>query len=215
MTTSNAAVLTKAQRELNKQARQLAAFAVTEWRVSLEVCAVDVVGASKRMLDLMLAARGKVEFDTAKEAVSHAFAKAYAHTAGISFEDALKAKSVRNRVSDALAVFKAVELPALMPANLQHAASECRKANPGKPRAPRTPSGSTAGGEEGLGLVDAGEQEDIQAANLPVAKPSALDLLAAALEALRNECGDNADALDVVADMADLLNTLSEALSEA
>lgn len=214
--TAQATVLTKAQRELNKQARQLAAFPVTEWRTNVEACAADVVNASKRMLDLMLSARGKVEFDTAKEAVSHAFATAYAAASGMSFEDALKAKSVRNRVSDALAVFKAVELPALMPANLQHAAAECRKVNPGKPRAPRTPSGSTAGDEPGLGLSDDGENSETNnESSTPKAKQSATELLAAALEALRNECGDNSDALEIVADMSDLLNSLSEALNEA
>lgn len=104
-------------------------FSVTEWRDNVETAAKDMVTASKRVLDLVLAARDHVEEETVRDALQHAFGEAYADLQGVPFEQALKAKSVKNRVSDAMAVFKAVELPSALPGNLQHAAAECRKLN--------------------------------------------------------------------------------------
>lgn len=104
-------------------------FSVTEWRDNVETAAKDMVTASKRVLDLVLAARDHVEEETVRDALQHAFGEAYADLHGCTFAEALTAKSVKNRVSDAMAVFKAEQLPTALPSNLQHAAAECRKLN--------------------------------------------------------------------------------------
>ena len=104
-------------------------FSVTDWRDDVELAAKDMVTASKRVLDLVMAARSNVHEDTVRDALQHAFGEAYADLNGVPFEQALTAKSVKNRVSDGMAVFKAVNLPPVMPGNLQHAAAECRKLN--------------------------------------------------------------------------------------
>lgn len=143
------------------------------------------------MLDLMLAARGKVEHDTAREALQHAFGQAYASTYGVTFEEACKSKSVMNRVSDGMAIFKAEKLPDSLPGQLQSAAAACRKANPSSKRKPRQPVATK---------VDA---KDVKA----------LALLSAALEALRAEAGENETALELISELVDLAGDLADALA--
>ena len=119
----------KALHAANAQAATLNRFSVSDWRDDVECAAKDMVTASSRVLALVLAARDNVHEDTVRDALQHAFGEAYADLQGIPFEQALKAKSVKNRISDAMAVFKAEVLPGALPNNLQHAAAECRKAN--------------------------------------------------------------------------------------
>lgn len=119
----------KALHAANAQAATLNRFSVTDWRDAVEMAARDLMSASKQMLDLVLRARDNVHEDTVRDALEHAFGEAYADLQGIPFEQALKAKSVKNRISDAMAVFRAEVLPNVLPGNLQHAAAECRKAN--------------------------------------------------------------------------------------
>lgn len=175
----------------NAQSTAVATFDIAAWRVNLDAAAHSFVSAGKSMLDLMLAARGKVEHDTAREALQHAFGMAYATTYNVSFEEAVKAKSVANRVSDGMAIFKAENLPASLPGQLQSAAAACRKANPSSKRKPRQPV----------------------APKVSAADVNPLALLQAALEALRNEAGDNANALELIGELVDLAGDLAECLA--
>lgn len=177
----------------NAQSNAVATFDIAAWRVNLDDAAHNFVSAGKSMLDLMLAARGKVEHDTAREALQHAFGMAYATTYAVPFEEALKAKSVANRVSDGMAIFKAENLPASLPGQLQSAAAACRKANPSSTRKPRQPKGP--------------------APKVSAADVNPLALLQAALEALRNEAGDNANALELIGELVDLAGDLAECLA--
>ena len=177
----------------NAQSAAIAAFNVAAWRTELDGAALNFVSAGKAMLDLMLAARGKVEHDTAREALQHAFGQAYAATYGVTFEEACKAKSVMNRVSDGMAVFKAETLPDSLPGQLQSAAAACRKANPSGKRTPRQPVAKAA-------KVNASD-----------VKP--LALLQAALEALRTEAGENEAALELIGELVDLAGDLADALA--
>ncbi len=175
----------------NAQSAVVAAFDIAAWRTNLDAAALSFTSAGKAMLDLMLAARGKVEHDTAREALQHAFGQAYAATYGVTFEEACKAKSVMNRVSDGMAVFKAETLPASLPGQLQSAAAACRKANPSSKRKPRQP------------VAPKVEAKDAKA----------LALLSAALEALRTEAGENEVALELIGELVDLAGDLAEALA--
>lgn len=169
----------------------VAAFDIAAWRTDLDAAALNFVSAGKAMLDLMLAARGKIEHDTAREALQHAFGQAYAATYGATFEEAIKTKSVMNRVSDGMAIFKAKNLPDSLPGQLQSAAAACRKANPSSTRRPRQPGTSKV------------ETKDV----------NPLALLQAALEALRAEAGDNEAALELIGELVDLAGDLADALA--
>lgn len=171
----------------------VAAFSILTWRADLTVAALSFATSAKVILELVLKGRGVVEVDTAREAIVESLAKAHAATTGCTFEEATKAKSIQNRVADAMAVFKAKTLPASMPSNLQHAAKACREANPGAPRAPQQPKAP---------VVPTVAAKDVN----PMA------LLIAALEALRTQCGDNAPALDLISELSDLAVNLLEAL---
>ena len=175
----------------NAQAAAVAAFDIAAWRTELDAAALSFTSAGKAMLDLMLAARGKVLHDTAREALQHAFGQAYAATYGVTFEEACKAKSVMNRVSDGMAVFKAETLPASLPGQLQSAAAACRKANPSSKRKPRQPVAAKV------------EAKDV----------GALALLSAALEALRVEAGENEAALELIGEVVDLVGDIADALA--
>lgn len=175
----------------NAQAAAVAAFDIAAWRTELDAAALSFTSAGKAMLDLMLAARGKVLHDTAREALQHAFGQAYAATYGVTFEEACKAKSVMNRVSDGMAVFKAETLPASLPGQLQSAAAACRKANPSSKRKPRQPV----------------------AVKVEAKEVGALALLSAALEALRVEAGENEAALELIGEVVDLVGDIADALA--
>lgn len=175
----------------NAKSAAVVAFDIAAWRTDLDAAALNFVSAGKAMLDLMLAARGKVIPDTAREALQHAFGQAYAVTYGVTFEEACKAKSVMNRVSDGMAVFKAETLPASLPGQLQSAAAACRKANPSSKRKPRQP------------VAPKVEAKDVKA----------LALLSAALEALRAEAGENEAALELIGELVDLAGDLADALA--
>lgn len=202
MTTNKAA---KAQRVAD---RALTQFSVLAWRAEVTEAASDLMSASQRVLTLMLKARGIVEPDTAREAVQDAFATAYAELQGCTFEEAKSAKSVKNRVADAMAIFKAVTLPASLPKNLQHAATECRKANrveqaPKLPVAPANDGGDDAEGGDGA----QGEHVMLD----PTA--NALAAMTAALNLLRT--GEHTDdVLFMIANLADMFEELSNALAE-
>lgn len=176
-----------------KQHATVAAFGIDAWRTKLDASALEFTSAGQHMLELMLEARGKIELDTGREALQHAFGAAYAATYNVSFEEAVKAKSVQNRVSDGMAILKAEVLPASLPGNIQRAADACRKANPGKPRVARQPKNK-----------DAGTNAD--------ASTTPLALLSQALEALRNEAGDNQTALSLIGDLVDMAAELAAEL---
>lgn len=175
----------------NAQAAAVVAFDIAAWRTNLDAAALSFTSAGKAMLDLMLAARDKVLHDTARDALQHAFGQAYAATYGVTFEEACKSKSVMNRVSDGMAVFKAKVLPASLPGQLQSAAAACRKANPSSARKPRQPS----------------------APKVNASDVNPLALLQAALEALRTEAGENEAALELIGELVDLAGDLADALA--
>lgn len=196
--------------------RALTQFSVIDWRLEVNAAASDLMSASTRVLDLMLKARNIVEPDTAREAVKEAFGMAYADLQGCTFEEALKAKSVKNRVADAMAVFGAKVLPSSLPKNLQHAATECRKANrvEGKPANDPAPAGGDAegseGGEGGEG-ADGGQSTGSAGTTDPVA--NALAAMHAGLNVLRG--GDHSeDVLLAIANLEDLIEELAIALVE-
>jgi hypothetical protein len=176
----------------NAQAAAVVAFDLAAWSVRMDTAALQFTSAGKAMLDLIMEARGKVEADTVREKLQHAFASAFATTYGVTFDEACKAKSVMNRVSDGMAVFKAETMPGSLPGNLQQAAAACRKANPkerkSSPRQPVAPK------------VDA---KDV----------NPLALLQAALEALRKQAADNQPALELIGELVDLAGDLAEALA--
>lgn len=177
-------------------------FSVTEWRDNVETAAKDMVSASKRVLDLVLAARDNVHEDTVRDALQHAFGEAYADLQGVSLEMALTAKSVKNRISDAMAVFKAEVMPAVLPGNLQHAAAECRKLNKkAKPEAANdqddeTGSQSSLDDEPGLGL-----SQPVDATHV------AIEAMLASLKVLRGQA-KGAVLTSLLDDMAELVDDL-------
>lgn len=178
--------------QARNQAQAISKFSVVEWREELCAAALQFDGAAGRLLKLALSARGKVDNDVAKEAFQEAFGGSFAATRGVTYEEAIKSKTVQNRVSDALAVFKAEKLPGSMPDQLQAAAKACREANPKAKRAPR------AGGKP---------EKD--------ALTVALEMTHNGLEQLRHAVGDDAEALAAVASLTDLLASLEEALTGA
>lgn len=167
-------------------------FDLAAWSADLATAALNVESGAKQLLDLALAARGKVEPDTAREKFGDAFASAMAKTHNVTDEEARASKSFKNRVSDAMAVFKCETLPASLPNNLQRAADAVRKANPSK-RKPR------AGGKP--------PKED------NVVSVGPLGMLELALAQLKVKCGDNAAALAIVAELVDLAGDLADALA--
>ena len=167
-------------------------FDLAAWSADLAAAALNVESGAKQLLDLALAARGKVEPDTAREKFGDAFASAMAKTHNVTDEEARASKSFKNRVSDAMAVFKCETLPASLPSNLQRAADAVRKANPSK-RKPR------AGGKP--------PKED------NVVSVGPLGMLELALAQLKVKCGDNAAALEIVAELVDLAGDLADALA--
>ncbi|WP_055128536.1 hypothetical protein [Pseudomonas mediterranea] len=177
-------------------------FSVTEWRDNVETAAKDMVTASKRVLDLVLAARDHlIEEETVRDALQHAFGEAYADLHGCTFAEALTAKSVKNRVSDAMAVFKAEQLPTALPSNLQHAAAECRKLNrKAKPAANEEGNGDA---EEGPGLEGDVQQVDAVA--------QALRMLQASLNVLK-ATAKGATLTSLLEDMADLVQEIGNEL---
>ena len=175
------------------QSAAVAKFDLAAWAAELNAAALGFESGAKRLLELALAARGKVEHDTAREKFQDAFAAALVVTHGVTDEEARKSKSFANRVSDAMAILKAAKLPGTMPNNLQRAADAVRKENrdPNKTRKPR------AGGKA------APEADPIQ---------TALDMLDNALLQLVTACADNAAAEDVLASMKDFAFDLRQAL---
>lgn len=165
-------------------------FDIAQWSADLAAAALNVESGAKQLLDLALAARGKVEPDTAREKFGDAFASAMAKTHNVTDEEARASKSFKNRVSDAMAVFKCETLPTSLPGNLQRAADAVRKANPSG-RKPR------AGGK---------------ASKKDVVSVGPLGMLELALAQLKVKCGDNAVALEIVAELVDLTGDLAEAL---
>ena len=168
-------------------------FDLAAWSADLAAAALNVESGAKQLLDLALAARGKVEADTAREKFGDAFASAMAKTHNVTDEEARASKSFKNRVSDAMAVFKCETLPASLPSNLQRAADAVRKANPSS-RKPR------AGGKADKAQA-VGEQ------------PSALAMLENALNVLKAQCAGNATALDLIGELVDLAADIADTLS--
>jgi len=171
-------------------------FDVPAWAARLNDAALSFTAAGQQLLMLVIEARGQVEPDTARERITEAFASAYAYTYDVPYEEAAKCKTVKNRVSDAMAVFKAETLPENMPAHLQAAASACRRAN-GPKRAPRQPAG--------------GKAENTEKAGTPV---TPLAMLSLALEGLRLQAADNEYVLEMIAEMTDLAADVANALAD-
>ena len=178
------------------QAAAIAKFDLAAWAAELNAAALGFESGAKRLLELALAARGKVEHDTAREKFQDAFAAALVVTHGVTDEEVRKSKSFANRVSDAMTILKAAKLPDSMPNNLQRAADAVRKENrdPSKTRKPRAPRAGGKGAEK---------------AN---AVETALGMLDNALLQLVTACADNADAEDVLASMKDFAFDLRRAL---
>lgn len=185
--------MAKSNAARNVQApKSVKSFSILEWRESLKAAALSAESAGKSLMLLALAARGKVDKDVAREAFTEAFGQAYASVRGFTFEEASKAPSVRNRVSDAMAIYGCAILPDAMPEQLQSAAKACRDANPKAKRAPR------AGGK-------AAKHE----AN-PVEK--GLGQLEGALARLAEACEGNGAAIDALGSLKDFAAALREAL---
>lgn len=166
---------------------------MAELRAGLVASALQMISGATVMLGLVVKARGLVEPDTMREALQDAFGQAYvANNPGVEYEAALKTSSVRNRVSEGMAVFSADTLPDDMPNNIQHAAAAVRKAK-AKPRAPKTPDGET-GKAEGI-------------------KASPLALLQLAIDGLLGQAGDNATLLSLLGDLKDLAADIAGELS--
>lgn len=172
-----------------------ARFSVTAWRDDVETAAKDMVTASARVLALVVAARDHVEGETVRDALQHAFGEAYADLHGCTFAEALTAKSVKNRVSDAMAVFKAEVMPTALPSNLQHAAAECRKLN----RKAKEPANEEQ-------VDEGGEEESLEAQ--PVAGmdavSQALRALQASLNVLKASAKGKATVTSLLEDLAEL-----------
>jgi len=182
---------------------------VSAWRLALTEAAIVEGSSAKQLLNLALAARGLVEVDTAREAFQDAYAAAYVKASPeVTDEQARILPTVRNRVSEAMAVFKAAVLPDPMPNNLSRAADACRKLN-AKPK------------PEILDQEDGGDgQEDGEGLGQGVgskAKPEdeALTVVFLALESLQRQAVNNKPALEALSAMLDLAQALSEALNEA
>lgn len=182
-------------------------FSIRAWRSDLITAAKAESSASTKLLDLALAARGMVEKDTAREAFQDAYVAAHLlENPEITDEQARSLASVRNRVSEAMAVFKAVVLPDPMPKNLSRAADACRKLNAkAKPVA--------VDSDEKLSQ----EAEDDEAEALNNAKPanSAMDTVMEGLEALQRQAVNNPEALSAISAMMDLASDVLLALLKA
>lgn len=181
------------------KAQAVQKFSVNTWRSELDASALSFTTAAAHILRLVIQARGVVEVDTAKEAIQHSFATAYAQANRLEFDAACKAKSVQNRVSDAMAVFRCESLPAELPSNLQQAAAAVRKASPKAKRAPRQPVASSEGPE--LAVVN------VQGSQL-----DAVSLLELAIEGLVKLAGDNETSLVLLGELKDLALDLTDAL---
>lgn len=192
-----------------KDTSNLNRFSVTEWRNTLDTNALQMASAGKQVLDAVLEGRGKVEPDTAREAIWYAFANAHAVASGLTFEEATKCKSVANRVSDAMCIFKCEELPASMPNHLQGAAKACRVAN-AKPRVPRQPVAKAS--NDPKSVVDSEDLDTGNSSSLS-AKDQTLSILENALKALRSQCGKNQEAKSLVDELLELAESLSAVLS--
>lgn len=186
--------------------KALELFSVSKWRTNLDTTAAELTTAGKQVLDLVLAGRDKVELDTAKEAIQHAFANAYALLNGVTFDEACKAKSVQNRVSDALCVFKAKVLPASLPSHLQGAAKACREANAKAKEPANGPvSAEGEGGQEGS-EGSSRKSKAAKATSLEDINP--VDLLDIALNHLAKQCASNEVALSLVTELKELAGDL-------
>lgn len=184
-----------------------ARFSIQAWRSDLITAAKAESSASTKLLGLALAARGLVEKDTAREAFQDAYVAAHLlENPETTDEQARSLASVRNRVSEAMAVFKAVVLPDPMPKNLSRAADACRKLN-AKPKPVAVDS------DEKLSQ----EAEDDEAEDLSLAKPanSAMDSVMEGLEALQRQAVNNPEALSAISAMMDLASDVLLALLKA
>lgn len=158
-------------------------FNVAAWRADLVTAFTDYASAATKALHVVLEGRGKVEPDTAREAITEAFIAAGAVE---------NSPSLKNRVAEAMCIFNAESLPNSLPSNLQHAAKAVREhkkaTGESKARQPRQPNPSKAG------------------------DPAPLKALADAVEGVRSMEGLSQVALDLVSDLADLVNDLAEAI---
>lgn len=186
-------------------------FNVTAWRTALTNAAVSEGSSAKKLLDLALAARGVVDLDTAREAFSDAYAASWAALhADVALEAAKVLPGVRNRVSEAMAVLKAVELPSPMPANLSRAADACRKL---AGRRMGAANGECVGeGEESapVAVVKLSGSLDAVRVNSPGEQDETLEILKLSLEALSSRVGLSDQAKAALSSMMELSLMLSE-----
>lgn len=194
--------------KVNKDA-PLVKFSVQAWRQDLINAASAQGSSAKQLLNLALSARGQVENDTAREAFADAYVLAYLQlNTELTDEQARSLPGIRNRVSEAMAVFKAVVLPVPMPHNLQQAASACRKLN--KKVKPEAVDAEMSDDDllEALGVDEDGKPLDPQEADK-------LAALYAVIEQLQRSLVGQDEALDLLTSMLDLAEALNEALNEA
>lgn len=161
-------------------------FDVAAWRAELCTAFTDLASAATRTLHVVLAGRGKVEAETAREALGDAF-----EAAGML----RGSKAWKNRVADAMVIFKAESLPSGMPSNLQQAAAAVRKH--------RVETGKVAARKPRPGKTDTSPK---------AGDPAPLVELAKAIERVRSIQGLSEAALDLVGELVDLAGDLAEAI---
>jgi hypothetical protein len=176
-------------------------FTVVQWEKDV-IAAVAVAESSGIALTKLVrqAAENQVDEEKAREVFQTAYAAAYAKSMNVTEEEARKSKSYRNRVSDAMAVFKAdpKHVEGLV-GSVQTVAAKVRKAA-AQPGTPRQPKGAPGESGQEAAKVDASQ-----------VKPFAL--LNLAIEALVKECGDDATALEALGALKDAGAALMEILA--
>lgn len=180
----------------------VARFSIQAWRADLITAAKAESSASTKLLELALAARGIVEKDTAREAFQDAYVAAHLlENPDVTDEQARSLASVRNRVSEAMAVFKAVVLPDPMPKNLSRAADACRKMN-AKPKV----------AEEKVAKATEEEEQEDEFLNVAKAEQDPMEVVMAGLEALQRKAVNKPEALAAISAMMDLASDVLLAL---
>jgi hypothetical protein len=182
-------------------------FDVDAWAAAFLAAACSADSVAKQLLDKALELRGHVDNDKALELFQVAYREAYkVANPGLTEEEVAKARTVKNRVSDAMAVFKAAEKHlASLPGNLQRAADHVRKlakveaeaANDGQPSSVRAP-------RPGSNPKEPKE---------PKVEVTPLEKLGDALAALKALAGDDAPVLDLLGQLTDLAAELEELLA--
>lgn len=185
--------------------RKAAAFDYVAYQARLKGAIVAADNASAAIVATVLELRGNADEDKARELFKATYMAALGELRGVEAETLASDPVVQARTSDCLAIFRAPELPEGMTLrSVQGAAKACRDAakaasgeapaDKGK-RAPRQPVG--------------GKGEDI----------TPIEAVRLGLELLRQQAGKASKAkakkaLELVADVADLVDELAAILGE-